>query len=107
MALERDFQRDLIKELKDTYKGCIVTKLDSKHKQGIPDLLILYKDKWATLEVKKDAKASKRPNQEKYVKKMNEMSFSRIIYPENKKEVLDALQQSFKPGRRSRISGGE
>ena len=93
--VERDFQKNLIKELKDRFDGCIVTKLDARHIQGIPDLLVLYKDKWATLEVKKDGKAKKRPNQEKYVKRMNEMSFSRIIYPENKQEVLDALQQSF------------
>ena len=62
----------------------------------IPDLLVLYKDKWATLENKRSAGASKRPNQEYYVNKMNEMSFSRFIYPENKEEVLYELQQAFK-----------
>ena len=30
------------------------------------------------------------------VNKMNEMSFSRFVYPENKEAVLDELQQSFK-----------
>ena len=70
-------------------------KLDPDYIQGIPDLLVLYKDKWATLECKKSAKASKRPNQEHYVKKMNDMSFSAFIFPENKEEVLDELQQSF------------
>lgn len=94
--LERDFQANLIKELKAQFTGCIVTKLDAGHIQGIPDLLILYKDKWATLECKKSARAKKRPNQEYYVGLMNEMSFSRFICPENKEEVLYELQQTFK-----------
>lgn len=94
--LERDFQKQLIKELKQLFPGSIVTKLDTSHIQGIPDILILYKNKWATLECKKTESATKRPNQEHYVKKMNAMSFSRFIYPENKKEVLNDLQRAFK-----------
>ena len=93
--LESKFQADLKKELKQKFNGCIVTKLDSGDIQGIPDLLILYKDKWATLECKKNEKASKRPNQQYYIDKMNEMSFSRFICPENKEEVLNDLQNMF------------
>lgn len=93
---ESKFQAGLKKELKEMFPGCIVTKLDSSDIQGIPDLLVLYKDKWATLENKRSANASKRPNQEYYVDKMNEMSFSRFICPENKEEVLNELQQTFK-----------
>ncbi len=93
--LESEFQSKLIKELKNTFTGCLVMKLDSSYIQGIPDLLILYKDKWASLECKKSAKAKKQPNQEYYVGRMNEMSFSRFICPENKEEVIDELQQTF------------
>ena len=96
MARESDFQKKLKKELKEMFPGCIVTKLDPSDIQGIPDLLILYKDKWATLENKKNEKAKHQPNQDYYVDKMNEMSFSRFIYPENKEEVLYDLQQTFK-----------
>ena len=92
---ESKFQADLKKELKTLFPGCIVTKLDSSDIQGIPDLLILYKNKWATLENKRSAKAPKRPNQEYYVNKMNAMSFSRFIFPENKEEVLNKLQKAF------------
>jgi len=95
-VLERKFQSKLIQELKDIFPGCIITKLDSGHIQGIPDLLVLYQDKWATLECKKDEDASKQPNQDYYVGVMNEMSFSRFIYPDNKEEVLNELQQAFK-----------
>ena len=94
--LESKFQAKLIKELKEMFKGCIVMKNDSSYIQGIPDLLILYKNKWASLECKKNAKASKQPNQEYYVGLMDEMSFSRFICPENKEEVLNDLQQTFK-----------
>lgn len=92
---ESKFQADLKKELKTMFPGCIVTKMDSGDIQGIPDLLILYKNKWATLENKRSASASKRPNQQYYVNKMNEMSFSRFIYPENKEEVLNELRETF------------
>ena len=94
--LEKNFQSNLIKELKEMFKGCIVTKLDSSHIQGIPDLLILYKDKWGILECKRSAKSKKQPNQEYYVKLLNDMSFSRFIYPENKDEVLKDLLKWFK-----------
>lgn len=92
---ERDFQSCLIKDIKNIFEGCIVTKLDSSHIQGIPDLLILYKDKWASLECKKNASAKKQPNQEYYIGRMNNMSFSRFICPDNKEEVLNELQQAF------------
>ena len=93
--LERDFQARLIKELKQIFKGCIVMKNDSSYIQGIPDLLILYRDKWAALEVKKSATAHHQPNQEYYVELMDEMSYASFIYPENKEEVLYELQQTL------------
>ena len=92
---ERRFQAELIKEIKSRFNGCMVMKLDSSYIQGILDLLVLYKDKWATLECKKKSGASKRPNQEHYVERMNEMSFSRFICPENKEAILDELQQAL------------
>jgi len=95
MGKESVFQKDLKKELKERFPGCIVTKLNANNIQGIPDLLVLYKDKWATLENKKSEKASRQPNQEYYVNKMNDMSFSRFIYPENKEEVLNDLSKVF------------
>ena len=94
--LENAFQSKLIKDLKKRFPGCIVLKSDSRYLQGIPDLLILYKDKWASLECKQAEQSKKQPNQEYYVGKMDEMSFSRFIFPENKEAVLDDLQQTFK-----------
>lgn len=93
--LERDFQSNLIKEIKHMFPGCIVMKTDPTYIQGIPDLLILYKNKWASLEVKISSRAKKQPNQEYYVDRMNEMSFSSFIYPENKEGVLHELYKTF------------
>ena len=93
---ESVFQSNLKKKLKKLFPGCIITKLDCNDIQGIPDLLILYGKHWATLENKKSSNAAKRPNQEYYVDKMNNMSFSRFIYPENEEEVLHELYEAFK-----------
>ena len=92
MANENKFQRDLIKEIKTRFPGSIVMKNDPNRIQGIPDLTVLYKDKWATLECKKSSNAKHQPNQDEYVRRMNEMSFSSFICPENKEEVLNELQ---------------
>ena len=93
--LERNFQANLIQKLKQMFPGCIVMKNDASYKQGIPDLLVLYRDRWASLECKKSAGTKRQPNQEYYVGRMNEMSFSRFISPENEEEVLHELQQAF------------
>ena len=77
------------------FPGCVVMKNDSSYIQGIPDLLVLYNDRWASLECKKSEGARKQPNQEYYVEKLDSMSFSRFIFPENKEEVLRELQSAF------------
>lgn len=94
--LERDFQAEVIKELKDRLPGCIILKNDPSYKQGIPDLIVLYEDRWGTLECKKSRKSPHQPNQDYYVNMMDEMSFSSFLYPENKQEVLDDLERFLK-----------
>ena len=103
--LESKFQRELIGELKTLFPGSIVFKNESK--QGLPDLTVLYEDKWALLECKADRNASHQPNQDYYVDRANEMSFSRFIFPENKQEVLNELKQAFGTDRKTRISEPE
>ena len=101
--LENKFKTNLIKEIKERLPGCMVLHLDPNEKQGIPDLLVLYNDKWAALEGKKSANATHRPNQDYYVDLMNEMSFAAFVCPENRKEILDELQFALKSNRRTRI----
>lgn len=93
--LESQFQKKLMDEIRDKYPGCVILKNDSGYIQGIPDWTILYKDKWAVLEAKREKNAKKQPNQEYYVDQLDNMSFSRFVYPENKDEVLGELQRIF------------
>ena len=80
MAKESSFQKKLKDEIKLRFPGSIITKLDSGDTQGIPDLLVLYKDRWAALECKKSKDEPHRPNQDYYVDKLNNMSFSAFIF---------------------------
>jgi hypothetical protein len=95
MRNEATYQAGLIKRLRNMFPGCHVQKNDPAENQGAPDLLILFRDRWAMLEVKASASAPTRPNQPYHVDKFNEMSFAAIIYPENEDEVLHELQASF------------
>ena len=98
--LESKFQKDFIDKVKARYPGSVALKNDSSYIQGFPDWTILYEDKWAVLEMKKERGARKQPNQEYYVDKLNKMSFSRFVFPENEEEVLDDLDVLFKRKRR-------
>lgn len=108
--LESRYQAKLIKKLKRLFPDCMVFKMDPNYIQGIPDLLVLYEDKWAMLEVKRseDELDDPRPNQGYYVRKLDKMSFASFIFPENEEEVLDDLELAFKgrSRRRSRSARG-
>ena len=93
--LESAFQKDLMDEIKELYPGCVILKNDAGYIQGFPDWTILYKNKWAVLEAKREKGANKQPNQDHYVGVLNGMSFSRFVYPENKEEVLRDLRKVF------------
>lgn len=94
MRLESGFQDSLKDELEALFPGCMIFKMEQI--QGIPDLLILYRDKWASLECKRGTQSVHQPNQDYYVDLMNNMSFSRFIDKNNKEEVLRELQETFR-----------
>lgn len=93
--LESKFQKELMDEIQKRFPGSVVLKNDSSYIQGFPDWTILYKDKWAVLEAKRSKNAKKQPNQPYYVETLNNMSYSRFVYPENKDEVLRELELIF------------
>lgn len=108
---ESDFQHRIIKDIEGRLPGCIIMKNDATYIQGIPDLLVLWKDRWAALEVKRSKeecekciRTNKPANQKYYVDLMNAMSFASYIYPEISEEVLNELERSFKARRNSRVS---
>lgn len=99
--LESDYQQLLREKIENIFPECLVLKNDPNYLQGFPDLTIFYKDRWAVLEVKKDISemsknSSSIRNQRFYIRKLNDMSFARFIYPQNEEEVLYELQQAFR-----------
>ena len=95
--LEADYQMELRKKIEEeVLPGSIVQKNDPNDIQGFPDLNVYYKGKTAIIEVKKDAKAPYRPNQEYYLDKFGKDGhYTNTIYPENEEEVLHELQQAL------------
>jgi len=89
---ESNYQAQLIKKLRRMFPGCFILKNDATHIQGIPDLTIIFGDRWAMLEVKSSADADEQPNQRYHVQTLSDMSFAAFIFPENEGEVLYELQ---------------
>lgn len=88
---ENKFKAKLIKDIKERLPDCMVLNNDPNCIQGIPDLTILNNERWASLETKRSEDAPHQPNQDYYVDKMDHMSFSRFIYPENRDVVFSDL----------------
>lgn len=95
MKSETAFQAEVVKRLYREFPGCYVIRNDPRYTQGLPDLLILYTDRWAMLEVKKHKDAPSQPNQEHYIREFARMGYSSFIFPENEDEVFYELQHAF------------
>lgn len=92
---ERDFQAKLIKRIQELLPSSYIFKGDTRYKQGSPDLIILNGDRWAMLEVKRSPNATRQPNQEYYIERLNEMSYAAFIHPDNEEDILHALQRAL------------
>ena len=101
------FQAHLIKRIHKEIPDAVVLKTDPNYIQGFPDLLILRGKTWASLEVKRDEHAARRPNQDYYIQKLNEMSYARFVYPENEEEIMHEVHTLFGTGRAARLSEPE
>jgi len=103
MAAESAFERLLIRRLMELYPGAVILKNDANNLQGFPDRTILWRDRWACLEVKASGSSPHQPNQDYYVDLLNHMSYSSFVYPSNLKDVLHGLQLSFRAQRPTRL----
>lgn len=92
---EGKFQDALVTSLTGIFTGCMIQKNDANYRQGVPDLLILFRRRWALLEVKKSADAALRPNQQWYVDWAKANSFGAFIFPENRDEIIKELYAFF------------
>lgn len=102
--LESTYQRKLVGKIEALIPGCVVMRNDPHQLQGVPDLLILYGDMWAMLEVKVDEEPRFEPNQLYYIEKLGMMSYVTCITPYNEEEVLNDLQSTFRSARKTRVS---
>lgn len=102
MKLERDYQLGLIERIEEMFPGAHVLRNNPRFFQGVPDLSVFYRDRWGMLEVKREEKSERQPNQTYWAEVFNSMSFCAVTYPENEREVLHALEQSLKSGRSTR-----
>lgn len=92
---EAQYQKYLIEKLKTVFPGCVVLKNDAQYLQGVPDLLVLYNNHWAMLEVKPSGIFRSQPNQSYYVELFDGMSFGAFITPDNEEEIFCDLQCAF------------
>jgi hypothetical protein len=92
---EARYQSELIKKLRLLFPDCVILKNDPSYLQGVPDLVIFHKDRYAFLEVKASERSRVQPNQEFWVRKIDEMSFAAFIYPSNEEDVLCALERAL------------
>jgi hypothetical protein len=103
-VLESAYQAQLIRKLRRRFPGCFVLKNDASYLQGVPDLLVLYGNRWAMLEVKASADATEQPNQAYYISLLAGMSYAAFIHPQNEQDVLRDLEFAFATGRNPRLS---
>lgn len=97
---ESAFQEQLIKDIKTLLPGCIVMKNNSGHRQGIPDISVLFGTRYGVLECKRSEDAPHQPNQDYYIDRISGMGgFARFVYPENKEVVLHELESALRFGR--------
>ncbi len=95
MKSEAAYQAELIKTLKVLFPGCYIIKNDPSQNQGIPDILILFENRWAMLEFKLSDNSHVQPNQGYYVELFDNMSFAAFICPQNEEQVLYELKRAL------------
>lgn len=93
--LEAQFQRNVLARINRQFPLCTILKNDPAWQQGIPDILILFGNRWAMLEFKQTTSSARRANQEYFIDMFNQMSFARFVHPDNVEDVLHDLQQTF------------
>lgn len=94
---EATFRTKFLKDVKDLSPDIIIEFADPQRRNGIPDVIIFYKKKFARIETKKSKNASKRLHQQYYIDYFNNQGiYAAFLTPENKEEVFNALRRYFK-----------
>lgn len=93
---EGKVKAEIVKWLRS--KGCFVwiCKQDSTTQKGASDLVFFFEGFYGWIEVKASKTAPRRPGQEAFVKKMDEWSWAKVVYPENWDETKRELESLLK-----------
>lgn len=91
MKLEASFKKKTHAIIHERLPSCLTLHIDPATDTGIPDTMVICPFKWAALEFKASERSSRRPNQDYYINKLNDMGFAKFIYPENSEEVIDEM----------------
>ena len=94
---EATFRTKWLNKFKKLSPDIFIEFADPKRKNGIPDVIIFYKKKYARLETKRSKNASKRLHQQYYIDYFNSQGiYAAFLTPENQEEVYNALRRYFK-----------
>lgn len=98
--LERDYKPQMLKRLEKRFSrfGPVRWQHNDPNapgQQGIPDTTVFIGQYWVLLEVKRSEKSKKRPNQDWWIQKWSDVTFTATIFPENEEEVFRAMERSL------------
>ena len=93
--LESEFKRIFKQELVSSFPDIEIFEPNPTRRRSSPDMLIFNAMGWAALEFKRAEDAPHRPNQEYNVQRLGEKGYAMFVYPENREEVLNALEELF------------
>lgn len=94
--MEAQFKKDFLKKvearLRHNKVPYLVLKVDSTFDRSKPDTIILADHGWCALEFKRSKSASHRPNQDFWIKYLNEIGgLALFVYPEKEDEFITTI----------------
>ena len=96
MKNENKYRQDLVKKIKEIFPDIIIIHGNPNEIQGIPDLILFYKNKYAMIETKKLKKSKKQQNQDYYIDFIKDWgSFASFVQRDNEEVVLNELRRYF------------
>ena len=101
--LERDFQKILMKWIREQGAFCWKMQQNATTAAGVSDILFLFLDSYGFIECKKNADAPFRPGQKEFLEAQGKYVFAEVSYPEifeeTKLRLLDYFEKiRTKPG---------